>query len=165
MNDRLEVRKPEHKTTVRIVAQTPSGKTVLLEKNARSHNPGMFEYPGGVVHGRKKPPLEMLRKIAAKEFQEETDIAIDPDKLIPVDSYAFYFHSERGKRRLFRRDAHIFRYQLDTENPKVLVNKTRTKQGGEEDFHASWRLVPRDELTELARTGKLLGNTRPKYVR
>ncbi len=160
----LEVRGPERKTTVRIIAQTPSGKVVLLEKNGKSHVPGMNEFPGGVVHGRKRPSLHTIKQQGALEFGQETDIDFDPASLVKVGQYRTYFIGERT-RRLFRREVHVLYYQLPTENPAVRVNQTRKPDGSEEDFHERLRLVSREELRSIARSGKLLANSRIQYVR
>lgn len=162
---RIKVRTPERKVTVRIVAQTPSDRFLLLQKNERSHVPGKYELPGGVVKGRKNPSLAAIRRNGAREFSEETRIAVNPEDLAYIGTYRVFFFGNGRRRRLFRRVVHVLCYQLGEEEPNVIVGNTKKSDGTEEDFHARYCLVPREILQHLAQSGELLPSSVPAVQR
>lgn len=138
--------------TVRCIIKK-GDRILLLQKNKGSMAPEMYEFPGGnidSISGDESTLEEQVRSVIM-EVDEETGLDIRELKIVNVDQFDYEF---KGKQEILKRRVHLFLVNLP-ENSDSNAQTGRIK----EDFHKGSDWVTVEQLKDLKRQGKLLGNS------
>jgi 8-oxo-dGTP pyrophosphatase MutT (NUDIX family) len=82
---------PHPSGTVVVLRDAPDLELLLLQRNARDGQPGIWVFPGGKVdegdrrHGAD--PTEDARRAAVREAAEEAGLALDADQLVEISRW------------------------------------------------------------------------------